>query len=289
MKRKGIILAGGTGTRLWPVTKGVSKQLLAVFDKPMIYYPLSILMLADIREIAIITTPEQQDDFIRILGDGSGWGLQFTYIVQPSPDGLTQAFLLGKSFLAGAPSAMILGDNSFFGHGMTDCLARANARGDGGTVFAYSVNDPKRYGVIELDADNRALSIEEKPLNPRSRYAVTGLYFYDESDCEIAETIKPSERGELEITELNRRYMEKGTLNVEIMGRGYAWFDTGTSESLLEASSFIASIQKRHGMMVGSPEEIAYGKQWINADKLEEIALSLRESCYGKYLLSLIR
>ncbi len=288
MARKGIILAGGSGTRLHPITNVVSKQLLPVYDKPMIYYPLSTLMLGGIRDILIISTPEDTPRFAAMLGDGSCWGLNLQYAVQPSPDGLAQAFLIGRAFIAGDPSALILGDNIFYGHDLIKQLADADRDEHCATVFAYHVQDPERYGVVEFDADFRALSIEEKPEVPRSRYAVTGLYFYDRDVCDIAADIKPSARGELEITDINSRYLEAGKLNVQIMGRGYAWLDTGTHDSLLEAASFIATLQKRQGLMVACPEEIAYRQHWIDADQLIALARSLSKNAYGKYLLNLL-
>lgn len=286
-KRKGIILAGGSGTRLYPLTQAISKQLLPVYDKPMIYYPLSVLMLAGIREVLVINTPHEQALFKALLGDGSQWGMDIQYAVQPSPDGLAQAYLIGKDFVAGQPSCLVLGDNIFYGHGFTDMLRRADARSEGATVFGYWVNDPERYGVAEFDAHGRVIGIEEKPAKPRSNYAVTGLYFYDGHASDYAAELKPSPRGELEITDLNRRYLEAGALHLEPLGRGHAWLDTGTHQSLLEASNFIETIEARQGLRVCCPEEIAFGNGWIDAAQVEKLAAPLAKNGYGQYLLSL--
>jgi glucose-1-phosphate thymidylyltransferase len=289
IQRKGLILAGGPGTRLYPVTMSVSKQLLPIYDKPMIYYPLSTLMLAGIRNILIISTPQDTPRFEQLLGDGSQWGLDLSYAVQPWPDGLAQAFVIGRDFIGDAPSTLVLGDNIFYGHEFANDLAAASARTSGATVFAYPVNDPERYGVVEFDAAGRAVSLEEKPSVPKSRYAVTGLYFYDNSVIELAASLKPSARGELEITDLNRLYLEQGALDVQVMGRGHAWLDTGTHESMLEASQFIATIENRQGLKVSCPEEIAWRRKWIDDAALEQLARPLAKNAYGRYLLSILR
>ena len=285
---KAILLAGGTGTRLFPITRGVSKQLTPVYDKPMIYYPLSVLMLAGIREILIITTPQDQAAFQHLLGDGSDWGLAIQYAVQPRPEGLAQAFLIGEDFLAGQPACLILGDNLFFGHGLPEMLRRAVARERGATLFGYYVRDPERYGVVQFDDQGRAVDIEEKPTKAKSHYAVTGLYFYDADVVDIARSVKPSARGELEITDINRAYLQRGDLQVELMGRGYAWLDTGTHDALLEAGNFVRTVQERQGLQICCPEEIAYRQGWIGAEQVARLAEPLRKSRYGQYLLDLL-
>ena len=285
---KAIILAGGSGSRLFPITRGVSKQLTPVYDKPMIYYPLSVLMLAGIREILIITTPQDQAAFQHLLGDGSDWGLAIQYAVQPRPEGLAQAFLIGEDFLAGQPACLILGDNLFFGHGLPEMLRRAVARERGATLFGYYVRDPERYGVVQFDDQGRAVDIEEKPTKAKSHYAVTGLYFYDADVVDIARSVKPSARGELEITDINRAYLQRGDLQVELMGRGYAWLDTGTHDALLEAGNFVRTVQERQGLQICCPEEIAYRQGWIGAEQVARLAEPLRKSRYGQYLLELL-
>ena len=287
--RKGIILAGGSGSRLYPATHAVSKQLMPVYDKPMVYYPLSTLMLSGIREVLLISTPQDTPRFANLLGNGAQWGMHIQYAVQPSPGGLAQAFTIGKDFIGKHPSALVLGDNIFYGHDLVKQLQKANQQESGASVFAYHVHDPERYGVVTFDAQQRAISIEEKPLQPQSNYAITGLYFYDQQVCDFAADIKPSARGELEITDINQRYLLQGQLNVEIMGRGYAWLDTGTHDSLLEAASFIATLQKRQGLQVACPEEIAFRQGWITAEQLQALASPLKKNRYGQYLLELLK
>jgi len=289
VEMKGIVLAGGSGTRLYPVTKGVSKQLLPIYDKPMIYYPISVLMLAGIDDILIITTPEDQSGFIRALGDGSDFGIKLTYKIQPSPDGLAQAFIIGEEFIGNESVCLVLGDNIFWGHGFTPILEKAASRVDGATVFGYQVNDPERFGVVEFNNEQKAISLEEKPDNPKSNFAVTGLYFYDNDVVEMAKKVKPSDRGELEITTLNQMYLEMGSLNVELLGRGFAWLDTGTHETLLEAAMFVETIEKRQGYKIACLEEIALNNGWLSIEKTREIANSLSKNGYGQYLLNLLK
>ncbi|BCU63781.1 glucose-1-phosphate thymidylyltransferase 2 [Acinetobacter bouvetii DSM 14964 = CIP 107468] len=288
IKTKGIILAGGSGTRLYPITKGVSKQLLPIYDKPMIYYPLSVLMLAGIQDVLIITTPEDKDSFERLLGDGSQLGIRLQYAVQPSPDGLAQAFILGEEFIGGSNVCLVLGDNIFYGQGFTPMLKQAVARGQGATVFGYQVKDPERFGVVEFDEQHRAVSLEEKPKHPKSNFAVTGLYFYDNDVIEIAKQVKPSDRGELEITTVNQMYLERGDLNVELLGRGFAWLDTGTHSSLLEAAQFVETLEKRQGYKVACLEEIAFNQGWLSKEQILAIGQSMSKNDYGQYLISLV-
>ncbi|NGZ06346.1 MAG: glucose-1-phosphate thymidylyltransferase RfbA [Magnetococcales bacterium] len=289
MKRKGIVLAGGSGSRLYPVTQAVSKQLMPVYDKPMIYYPLSTLMLSGIQDILLISTPQDAHRFAELLGDGTRWGMNIQYAVQPSPDGVAQAFIIGKHFIGNNPSALVLGDNIFYGNSLGQLLQNANKRLSGATVFAYHVQDPERYGVVEFDAHHNAISVEEKPKQPKSNFAITGLYFYDQQVCNMAVHIQPSTRGELEITDINKQYLELGQLHVETMGRGYAWLDTGTHDSLLDAASFIATLQKRQSLQVSCPEEIAYRQGWITAEQLHALAEPLKKNSYGRYLLNLVQ